>query len=59
VLLLAAILASASSQQARASVHMIKAQRVTREEWERSRRRREIVIIEGGRQVTVRLIEFE
>jgi hypothetical protein len=59
VLLLAAILASASSQQARASVHMIKAQRVTREEWERSRRRREIVINEGGRQVTVRLIEFE
>jgi hypothetical protein len=58
VLLLAAILAS-SSQQARASVHMIKAQRVTREEWERSRRRREIVINEGGRQVTVRLIEFE
>jgi len=59
VLLLAAILASASSQQARASVHMIKAQRVTREEWERSRRRREIVINESGRQVTVRLIEFE
>jgi hypothetical protein len=59
VLFLAAIVASANSQQTRASVHIVKAQRVTREEWERSRLKREVIVHDDGRQVTVRLIEFE
>ena len=59
MLFLLAIVASANSLQARASVHIVKAQRVTREEWERSRLKREVIVRDDGRQVTVRLIEFE
>lgn len=59
MLFLAAIAAAATPQQVRASVRIVKAQRVTQEEWERSTRRREIVVKEGGRKVTIRLIEFE
>ena len=59
MLFLTAIGASPTSQQARASVHIVKAQRVTREEWERSRLKREVIVRDDGRQVTVRLIEFE
>ena len=57
--LIAAIAAAATPQQARASVRIVKAQRVTREEWGRSRLRREIIVDESGRKVTVRLMEFE
>jgi hypothetical protein len=60
VLLLAAIAAMTTPhQQAQASVRIIRAQRVNKEEWERSARRREIVVREDGRKVIVRLIEFE
>ena len=59
MLSLAAIAAAATPQQARASVRIVKAQRVGRDEWERSKRKREIVMQEAGRRVTVRLIEFE
>jgi len=59
VLFLAAIAASATPVQARASVRIVRAQRINREEWECSRRRREIVVQDGGRWVTVRVIEFE
>jgi hypothetical protein len=59
MLFLVAIAAAATPQRVRASVRIVKAQRVTQEEWERSTRRREIVVKEGGRKVTIRLIEFE
>ena len=59
MLFLAAIIASLTSQQARASVHIVKAQRATPEEWERSRLKREVIVCDHGRELTVRLIEFE
>jgi hypothetical protein len=59
MLFLAAIAAAATPQQARASVHIVKGQRVSRDQWERSKRKREVVVQEAGRKVTVRLIEFE
>jgi len=59
MLLLAAIAVAARPEQVRASARIVGAQRVNREEWERSRRKREIVVQEGDRKVTVRLIEFE
>jgi hypothetical protein len=60
VLLFAAIAAvTTPPQQARASVRIVRAQRVTRKEWERSARKREIVVREGERKVIVRVIEFE
>jgi hypothetical protein len=60
VLLFAAIAAvTTPPQQAQASVRIVRAQRVTMEEWERSARKREIVVREGERKVIVRVIEFE
>jgi hypothetical protein len=60
VLLLAAIAAmTGPQQQVQASVRIMRAQRVNKEEWERSARRREIVVREDGRKVIVRVIEFE
>jgi predicted NAD-dependent protein-ADP-ribosyltransferase YbiA (DUF1768 family) len=59
MLFLAAIAAAATPQQARATVRIVKAQRVNREEWENSKRKRELVVQEAGRKVTVRLIEYE
>jgi hypothetical protein len=60
VLLFAAIAAvTTPPQQARASVRIVRAQRVTREEWERSARKREIDVRDGERKVIVRVIEFE
>jgi hypothetical protein len=46
-------------QQAHATVRIVQAQRVTSGDWQRSRRKREIVVLESGRKVTIRLIEFE
>ena len=40
-------------------MRIVKAQRVNREEWENSKRKRELVVQEAGRKVTVRLIEYE
>ena len=47
--------------QAQATVRIVHAVRVTKEEWERlpPSRSREKFVLEGGRQLTVRLIEFE
>ena len=47
--------------QAQATVRIVHAVRVTKEEWERlpRSRSRETFVVEGGRQLTVRLIEFE
>jgi len=60
VLLPAVIAAIATPNvQARATVRIVQAQRVNKDEWERSGRKREIVIREGERKVMVRLIEFE
>lgn len=48
-------------QPAQATVRIVHAIRVTKGEWERlpRSRSRETVAVEGGRQRTVRLIEFE
>jgi hypothetical protein len=60
VLLFAALAAVVTQPaQARASVRIVQAQRVTKGEWQRSSRRREIVVREGEHEVKVRLIEFE
>jgi hypothetical protein len=60
VLLFAAIAAVATPpQQARVSVRIVRTQRVNRQEWERSARKRENVVREGERKVIVRVIEFE
>jgi hypothetical protein len=47
--------------QAQATVRITRAARVTKDEWtrERSVQRREVEILEGGRPLTIRLIEFE
>jgi len=58
--LLAAIVATLPSPpQAQAMARILRGQRVTREDWQRSRRKREIVVQEDGQKVTVRVIEFE
>ena len=59
MLLFAVTAAVTSPPQARVSVRIVRAQRVSKEEWERSARKREIVIDETGRKVVVRLIELE
>jgi hypothetical protein len=59
MILFAAIASALPPQQAQATARIVRGQRVTFEQWRRSRRKREIVVDEGGRKVTVRLIEFE
>ena len=60
MLLLAALASTvAQAPPVQATVRIVRAQRITREEWQRSRRKREIVVKEEGRKMTVRLIEFE
>ena len=60
MLLFAAIAAvTTPPQQARASARIVHAQRVNKQEWERSARKREIVVREGERKIVVRVIEFE
>jgi len=46
-------------EQAGTTVRIVRAQAAKKAEWERARRKREIVIQENGRKITVRLIEFE
>ena len=58
-MLLVLIAASAQVQQARATVRILPAARISREEWIKSARRRELVLEEKGRLVRVRLVEFE
>jgi hypothetical protein len=59
MLLLAAFAAAATPPQARATVRIVRAERITSEGWRRSSRRREIVVRDGDRLVRVRLVEFE
>jgi hypothetical protein len=58
-MLFALLAATAAQPQARATVRILPAARITRDEWKSAARRREIVIVDGGRKVTVRLVEFE
>jgi len=46
-------------EQARATARIVRSQRVSRDDWKRSIRKREIVVHEGEQIVMVRLIEFE
>jgi hypothetical protein len=58
--LLAALAAAANpAVQARASVRIVKSGQVNRQSWERSSRRRQVIVREGGREVAIRLIDFE
>ena len=59
--MLFALLAAAATQlpQARAMVRIMPIARVSHLEWQSAPRRREIVMEENGRRVTVRLVEFE
>jgi len=57
---LAALAIAASAQpQVRASVRILTPARATARDWQRSGRRRELVIRDGSRLVTIRLIEYE
>ena len=59
--MLFALIATLATQpaQARATVRIMPAARISRDEWKKAPGRREIVIEEKGQQVTVRLVEFE
>jgi hypothetical protein len=58
--MLFALLAAATQlPQAHATVRIMPAGRVSYQEWKSAPRRREIVVEENGRRVTVRLFEFE
>ena len=60
MLLLGALLAvTQPPQPARVIVRIERAQRITKAEWDKAARRRELVRIEGKRRVKLRLVEFE
>jgi hypothetical protein len=61
VLLLAAIAASVTGPRlpARVTARIVRAQAVTKQDWERLGRKREIVRSENERPLRIRLIEFE
>lgn len=59
MLLFAALAAATPPQHARITVRIERAVRINKETWEREKRWRELVVREGERKVTVRLIEFE
>ena len=44
---------------AQATVRIVNAVRVTKDEWDKAARKREVRMIENGRPVIVRLVEFE
>ncbi len=58
-MLFALLAATAQFTQARATVRILPAARISHDEWKSAPRRREIVVEEKGRRVTVRLVEFE
>ena len=58
-MLFALLAASVQVPQARATVRILPAARISRDEWKSSPRRKEIVVEDRGRRVTVRLVEFE
>jgi hypothetical protein len=59
--MLFAFLADAATQlqQARATVRIMPAVRVSYQEWKSAPRRREIMLEENGRRMIVRLVEIE
>lgn len=59
MLLLAALAAATPQFPARATVRIVRAQKVDSQEWQRPGRKREIVRSEYGRPVRIRVIEFE
>jgi len=60
MLVLAAMAAAVTPHEpARATARIVRVQRISKDEWERSSRKREIVIHESGQQMLLRLIEFE
>ena len=59
MLLLAAIAAVVPSVPVQATLRIVRAQRVGKEEWQRSGRKREIVVRDGELKVILRLIELE
>ena len=58
-MLFALLAATAQVTQARATLRILPAARISREEWRSAPRRREIVVEDKGRRMTVRLVEFE
>jgi len=58
-MLLALVAATVQAPQARATVRIVRPARISREGWSTAPRRREIVVEDKGRRVTVRLVEFE
>ena len=58
-MLFALLAASVPVPQARATVRIQPAARISHEEWRSAPRRKEIVVEDKGRRVTVRLVEFE
>ena len=58
-MLLALFAATAEVPQARATVRILPAARISYEAWKSAPRRREILLQDNGRRVTVRLVEFE
>jgi len=51
--------APSPSARAQATVRIVNAARVTKGEWDKAARKREVRMVENGRPVIVRLIEFE
>ena len=58
-MLFALLAAAAQVPQARATVRILPAARISRHEWNKALRRREVVVEDKGRRVVVRLVEFE
>ena len=58
-MLFALLAATAQVPQARATARILPAARISRDEWNKSLRRREVVVEGKGRRVVVRLVEFE
>ena len=58
---LATVLSPAPSPPARAqaTVRIVNAAQVTKDEWDKASRKREIRLMENGRPVVVKLVEFE
>ena len=58
-MLLALVAATVAQPQARATARILPAARITQAEWSSAPRKREIVVNDQARRLTVRLIEFE
>ena len=58
-MLSALLSATAQAPQARATARILPAARISRDEWNKALRRREVMVEDKGRRVVVRLVEFE